>query len=91
MALKAVFIESKGEHMEEQKDQYVSFQNLTHKGLAAVVTHMTGTGMAANFTNSEDSRDWARYYASLRTSKQSPVAFRASLKIKGEDKKKEDR
>jgi hypothetical protein len=77
--------------MEEQKDQYVTFKNLTHKGLASIITHTTGTGMAANFTNSEDSRDWARYYAALKTTKQSPVAFRAALKIKGEDKKKEDR
>jgi hypothetical protein len=73
--------------MEEQKDQYVSFKNLTHKGLAAVVTHMTGTGTTANFTSGEAMRDWARYYSVLKATKPSPVKFRIGLRIKGEDKK----
>jgi hypothetical protein len=75
--------------MEEQKDLYISFKDLTHKGLAAIVTHMTGTGTMANFTSGEAMRDWARYYSVLKATKPSPVAFRAALKIKGEDRKKE--
>jgi hypothetical protein len=77
--------------MEEPKDQYVSFKNLTHKGLASVVQHMTGTGMAANFTSGEDVRNWARYYAVVKTTQKSPVVIRAAFKIKGEDKKKDSR
>ena len=72
--------------MEQQKDEFVSLKELTHKGLANVVTHMNGRGMSADFSNSVGLRDWARYYAAARACRTSPVVFRASLKIKNDKK-----
>ena len=73
--------------MEQMTDQFVSLKNLTHKGLANVVQHMSGIGMKADYSNGVGLRDWARYYAVVRTGKTSPTVFRGSLKIKSEDKK----
>jgi len=45
--------------MAEQLDQYIGMKGLTHKQLATIVIHMTGN----SFTNDENMRNWARYYA----------------------------
>jgi len=50
----------------ELKDEYVNMKGMTHKQLATIVTHMSGRGMAADFTNGEHMRSWARYYALLK-------------------------
>lgn len=71
-----------------EQEQFVSFKNLTHKGLANVVTHTTGTGMKADFTSPEGQRDWARYYAVSKVMRQNPVLARAALKIKVEREEK---
>ena len=75
----------------EQQDQFVDFKQMTHKQLANVVTHMTGTGMKADFTSSEAQRDWARYYATVKAGRVSPVVFRSGLRVEGEKKEKKER
>jgi hypothetical protein len=70
----------------ESLDQFVSLKGLTHKQLANVVTHITGTGMKADYTSGENLREWARYYAVVRTGTTSPVVYRKALKV-GDEKK----
>lgn len=77
--------------MENNVDQFVSMKNLTPKGLANVVTHMSGRGMGADFSNGASLRDWARYYAVSNSMKISPVLFRANLKIKTEREDKKEK